>query len=214
MAIAGHRARVMVSGAPVAFADEATTADPELTRFRVTDAAKGVFAPAAPVTVTRSANGTDPFAPVPAGEFRLDRLSGAVVFAAPQAPGTEVRVSGQHLALSEAAEAKEYSYTLTGNNADVSSFSEDGYTRRQQAQKDVSGSLSLWTTADRYFENALTAGEPVVLEFYSDRGAGPDLRAWALLNQDEMQAAVDGLLETSVEWEGSADADGRAVSLG
>lgn len=211
MAIAGHRAQVKVSGPPASLADQATTADAGRTRYR-TEASTGVFAPSASITVTRS-DGVGGFAPVPAAQYTLDRLSGAVVFASAQPEGTVVRVSGQFLTLAPAAEAKEFSYTLTGNNTDVSSFG-DGHTRRQQSLKDASGSLSMWTSADRRFESALVSGNPVILEFYSDSDNDPDLRAWAILSSDEMSAAVDGVQETSVEWEGTADADGRVVSLG
>lgn len=213
MATAGFRAQVMVAGAPVPFADAPTTADATLTRFRVSDPDRSVWDRSAAFTVRRSGDAGATFTAVPAGEYTLDRLSGTVVFAAAQPAGTVVQVSGSYLTLSAAAEAKEYSYTLTGNNAEATRFG-DGYARRAQTQKEVTGSLSQWATADRYFEDALASGQPVVLAFYSDAGAAPDLRVWALVASSEISAAVDGLVETSVEWEGTPDADGRAVSLG
>lgn len=213
MATAGLRAQVRVSGPPVAFTNEPTTADETLSRYRIADAARTVWERTGPVAVSRSTDGGGTFSAVPEGEYALDRLSGTVHFHAAQAAGTQVQVSGAYLPLSVAAEAKEYSYTLTGNNTEASRFG-DAYTRRAQGLKDVSGSLSQWTTAERYFEDALTAGEPLVLEFYSDANAAPDLRVWARVSSSEMQAAVDGLMESAVEWEGTSDTDGRVVSLG
>lgn len=214
MSIAGYKAQVKVAGAPVPFTGAATTADAGRTRFRIDDPQRRVLDRGAPIEVRRSGDAGTTFAAVPAGDYTVDRLAGTVVFDAPQAAGTVVQVSGSYLALSVAAEAKEYSYTLAGNNQDATHFSGDGYTRRAQGLKDVTGSLSQWTTADRYFQDALTDGRPVVLEFYSDAGEAPELRVWALVSSSEMSAAVDGLQETSVEWEGTYDADGRAVSLG
>lgn len=212
MAIAGRKARLRVSGPPAAFSAEATTPDASLTRFRIADAGKGVWARTEPVEVRRAVGG-GALETVPASEYTLDRLSGTVRFHAAQPAGTTVEVSGSYLTLSVAAEAKEFSYTLNGSNTEASRFG-DAYTRRAQALRDVTGSLSQWTAAERYFEDALTSGEPVVLEFYSDADAAPDLRVWARVGSSEMKAAVDGLLETTVEWEGTPDADGRTVSLG
>lgn len=211
MAIAGRRALVRVSGAPVAVTGEATTADGALRSFTITNPAYRVWDRAAPVAVTRSTDGTT-FTAVPAAEYTVNRLSGTVTFATPQAAGTQVRVSASYLPLAAAAEAKEFSYTLAGKQAEVSTFGAS-YVQRQQVQRDVTGSLSMWTTADRTFEDALTADRPVVLEFYSDSSAAPDFRAWALVSKDDIKAAVDGMAETSVEWEGTPDTEGRITSL-
>jgi hypothetical protein len=213
MAIAGLRAQVRVSGPPVAFSSEATTADAGRIRYRIDDVGKGVWGRTAPVEVRRSTDGASTLDPVAGAEYALDRLAGTVVFHTPQASGTVVQVSGEYLPLSVAAEAREFSYTLSGNSQEASRFG-DAYTRRAQGLRDVTGSLSQWTTAERYFEDALTAGEPLVLEFYSQADGAPDLRVWAMVSSTDMKAAVDGLMETTVEWEGTPDADGRAVSLG
>lgn len=214
MAIAGRKAQVRVSGAPVAFTNEGTTANAARTEFRPTDPVKSVWDRSAAVTVRRSTDGGTIYTAVPAAEYTVNRLTGAVVFAAAQAAGTLIQVTGSYLPLSVAGEAKEFSYTLSSTNSDASRFG-DSFVRRDAALKDATGSISQWTSVDRYFENALTAGNPVVLDFYSEAtDATPDMRAWALLSSSEMSAAVDGLQETSVEWEGTYDAEGRAVSLG
>lgn len=212
MAIAGRKAQVRVSGAPVSFTAENTTANAARTEFRPVDPLKSVWSASAAVTVRRSTDGTN-FTVVPAAEYTVNRLAGAVVFAAAQAAGVVIQLAGQYLPLSVAGEAKEFSYTLSSINSDASRFG-DSFVRRDATLKDASGSLSQWTV-DRYFQTALTAGNPVILDFYSDAtDATPDLRAWALISSSEMSAAVDGLQETSVEWEGTFDAEGRVVSLG
>lgn len=213
MAIAGRKAQVRVSGAPVAFTGEPTTPNAARTEFRITDTARALWDPAAALTVRRSTDGTT-YNAVPAAEYTLNRLTGTVAFAAAQAPGVLIQVSGASLTLSVAGEAKEFSYTLTNNTTEASRFG-DSHVRRATVLRDASGSLSQWSSVDRYFENALTAGTPVVLDFYSDASAAaPDLRAWAILSKAEMKAAVDGLAETSVEWEGTPDNEGRTITLG
>jgi|GEM_PF-1237581 len=211
MAIAGRKALVRVSGAPVAISNEATTTDAGRRIFTITNAAYRVWDRNAAVSVTRSPDGTT-FTAVPATEYTVNRLAGTVTFAAAQAAGVQIRVSTSYLPLATAAEAKEFSYTFTGNNLDASTLG-SAFVLRQQGQRDITGSLSMWTTADRTFEDALTADQPVVLEFYNDSGASADFRVWALVNSDEISAAVDGLAETAVEWEGTQDAEGRITSL-
>jgi hypothetical protein len=213
MPIAGQMARVRVSGPAVPFAGAAAEGDDGRTEYRVIDPALRVWAPAEPLTVERSTDDGVSFAAVPQEEYRANRLAGAVVFGAVQPEGTMVRVGGAYLPLSVAAEAREFSYSLQGTSAEAPRFGES-HVRRAPVLRDVTGSLAAWTTADRYFEDALTSGEPVVLEFFSDGDGEADLRAWARLASTEMRAAVDGLGETSVEWEGAPDAEGRSISHG
>jgi hypothetical protein len=52
----------------------------------------------------------------------------------------------------------------------------------------------------------------VVLEFATS-GAGPDMRARAVLDADQIQAAVDGAIEESVNFVGSTDDEGRSFTL-
>lgn len=210
MAIAGKKALVKVSGSAVAFTNEPTTADETLKVFQITDQTKRVWDRKSNITVEESTdNGTTWSA---ASGYSLDRLAGKVIFATAQAAGTQIRVSGSYLPLSIAAECKEYSYSLQGDNQDASSFGAD-FIKRKQGLKDISGSLSQWYV-DTYFKDALTSGEPIVLEIYADSSANYDFRVWALLAKDEISSAVDGLIEAKVEFEGTADIDGRVISNG
>lgn len=213
-ALKGRRAQVLVAGDPVAFAQEATTADGARKVYQVADPLKRLWAASGEVTVERSPDGEEWDVVSPA-EYTLDRLFGRVVFAEAQPVGTLIRVSGEYHPLAVAAGARSFSYTLSANLQERASFDDpDDYTRRRQTLLDVSGSIGRWYSLDRYFADALASGEPVVIEFWSDRNAtAPDLRVRALLAQDQVSAEAAGLIEQEVEWEGTTDIDGRAVSF-
>src|SRR5581483_2923972 len=110
--------------------------------------------------------------------------TGTVTFAAANAGRAAVTLSGKYLPVSVAAGAKSYTWTLEGANLDTTDFdganSSGGLMTRIQAQKDASGTLGRNWTVDTYFRDALLAGTPVVIEFYSDRSLSPDLTVWAL----------------------------------
>lgn len=213
MAIAGRKCQVKVSGGAVPFTTQATTANGTFTQYQINAANMRVWDRSAAVSVTRSPDGVAAATAVPAGEYTVNRLTGTITFGAAQPAAAVIRVSGSYLPLSAAAEAREYTYTLSASNQDVSKMG-DTAVSRIQGLKDVTGSLSHWATVDHYFEDQLAADAPVVLEFYSDNAANavPDLRAWAMVSKAEMKAAVDGLAETSVEWEGATDLEGRMIS--
>jgi hypothetical protein len=212
MAIAGRKAQVKVAGALVAFTNEPTTAVTPLVDYQVTNAAKRVWDRAMTPTVQVSTDGGTTYPTASATLYSINRLTGTVTFS-PALTGTPlVRVSGSYLPLSVVAEASEYSYSLTAKNADYPRLG-DVYATRVQTLKDVSGSLSRWYAADPYFTNALTAETPVLLEFYASSASAPDLRCWAVVNKEEIKAALDGLTETTVSWDGASDTEGRSISV-
>ncbi|MBV9772645.1 MAG: hypothetical protein JO040_01765 [Gemmatimonadetes bacterium] len=212
MATAGRKAQVKVAGSPVAFTNEPTTSLGNSMDFQVTAATKRVWDRTAAIVVGTSGDGGTTYTTAAAGTYTVNRLTGTISFLLPQLGPPLVRVSGSYLPLSVVGEASEYSYSLTAKNAEFSRLG-DIYTSRAQTLKDVTGSLSRWYAADPYFTNALTAETPVILEFYANSGTAPDLRCWALVGKEEIKAAMDGLVETTVSWEGFSDTEGRMISL-
>lgn len=208
MAKAGRKALIKVSGAAVAFTDAATTANGARTEYQITDTSKRVWDPTAPITVERSPDGTT-WTTVTSG-FTLDRLNGKVLFSVAQASGTLIRVDGSYLPMTTAGEAYEFTYTLEADNQDFSAF-QDEWVKRQQGQKDASASLSKWHI-DQTFKDKLESGAQLVLEFYVDSSVGIDLKMWAICASDEISASADGLIEESIEFEGTTDMDGRMVA--
>lgn len=206
MAYAGRKCQIKLGGAPVALSNAATTADGARKVYQITDAAKRVLDPNVVLTIEKSTDGTTWSA---ASGFTVDRLTGKVNFSVAQAVGTQIRVSGSYLPMTAIGEAFEFTYTLEGDNQDVSSFSND-YIKRIQGIKDATASLSRWYV-DNTFYDRLMAGSLCMLEFWIN-GTTPDLKMWAILASDELSGSVDGVIEESLEFEGSADADGRVVS--
>lgn len=213
-ALKGRRAQVLVAGEPAAFLNAPTTANGARTVYQVTDPLLRLWSADAEITVRRSPDGEE-WDVVPPSEYTLDRLFGRVIFDDVQPAGALVQVSGEYQPLSVAAAARSYSYSITATLQERTAFDDpDDYQRRRQTLLDVSGSIGRWYTLDPYFADALASGEPVVIEFWSDRdAAAPDLRVRALIGQDQVSAEAAGLVEQEIEWEGTADIDGRAVSF-
>lgn len=142
--------------------------------------------------------------------YALNRLKGQVVFAS--ATSRTVRISGDYLPMSVAAEAKGYSYSLKANNADNTVFGAV-WVSRAQILKDISGKLEAFYL-NSYFVDALAAGVPVVIELWTNSALSSDIKIWGLIASEEISAAVDGLVEEGVDFEGAPDIDGRSVSIG
>lgn len=201
MAVAGKKALVKVSGAAVGMTAEATTASGNIT-YQITNAAKRVLSLSGTVTVKDGGVAT-------VEAYTLNRLTGTITFGS--ATARTITVDADYLPMATAAEAHEYSYSLTAANSEVPRFG-DNYQRRIGGMKDISGSLSLWHANSDYID-ILTGDDPVVLEFYSNSSGAFDLRCWALLDSDEVKSAVTGGAATeSVSFSGTTDADGRAIS--
>lgn len=108
MAIHGRKALVKVSGAGVAFLDEATTKVTANTVYQITDAAKRVWDRSATITVEVDADGAGAggFVVAAASTYTVNRLTGTITFNADQGVDAIVRVDGTYLPLSTAAEGR------------------------------------------------------------------------------------------------------------
>jgi hypothetical protein len=209
-AIQGRRGLVKVTGAATAFTGEATTRITANTVYQITNAAKRIWDRSATITVKKDA------VTQAANLYTLNRLTGTVTFLADIGGAAVVTVDGSYLPTSNAAEAKSFAYELMKDLLDSTSYDSataDNYHKRKDAGlENASGSLGQWSSVDRYFETALIAGDPVVVELWADRATAFDIRFWALLNKQQIQSAVDGLVGQTVEWEGTPDVDGRVIS--
>ena len=193
--LAGKLATIKISGSPLSLAEEGLTRISD-TEWQISTAAKQV--------IDRD---TDPVLEKLDGEVweeidykSVNKLTGAFTFASPGYGGTEqIRVkSGNYLPLSAAAYAHDYTYNRGIDLHDVTSFREE-YRRKMPGQKYASGTLSQWDVTDSYFADALISGEPVVLELRGQAEGDPQ-RVWALIESDEMAAAVDSLQDEAVSF--------------
>lgn len=153
MAKAGKRAQIKISGEPVVFTDEATTTS-DNTTYRITNQTKTPWCRVCTITVEDGG--------VPTAEsFTLNRLTGEVTFTSSAV--RTITVTGSYLPTTTVAEANEFSYSIEGNNEDVTFFTKD-YMLRKQALKDFTGSFSQWSATDRTAFNALLGADDVVGE--------------------------------------------------
>lgn len=121
----------------------------------------------------------------------VDKLSGIFTFSgAGYTAGSDIRVkTGNYLPMSSAAYAHAYTYRRGVDLHDASIFLAT-HKNRIPGLKYASGTLSQWDMTSAYFSDALTAGNPIVLEF-RDAAASDPLRVWALLESQEMRAAIE-----------------------
>ncbi len=130
----------------------------------------------------------------------VNRLNGEFTFAGDGYDETEsLRVkSGNYLPMAVVATAHSYTYNRAADMMDVSAFF-DTHKKRIAGQKYASGTLSRWDVVDTYFESAITSGNAVVLEFRGTADGDPR-RVWALLESDEMSAAIESPQEEVVSF--------------
>lgn len=208
MALAGKKARVRASGDSVSFTDESfSTTDDQ--NYTIDDEDKLIWDRTAEITVYEDGVETTE-------DYEINRLTGTITFDTVNATRGDITADGDYLPLQTVAEAYEYNYTLEGANSDSTSFGSD-FINREQTLLDISGDISRWYELDDYFTDILLSGDPFIVEFYSfyeenNGGVEPDIRAWIILNSDEISAVVDGLIEESVSFEGTNDIDDNTVA--
>lgn len=141
--------------------------------------------------------------------YALNRLRGTVTYAG--ALSREIYISGNYLPLAEIGAAKSISLKLGASNQDTSIFG-NTFVVREQALKDVSASIAGFYVDDSNLDY-LTGDIPVMIEFYIDRTSTWHIRLWSRMSSEEISSAVDGIIEESIELEGTTDNDGNAVAF-
>lgn len=208
--IAGKKALVKVGGAPVVLTNEAAANAGDNKTWQITTVARRVLDRATAVVVKNGGVAVNPAV----DPFTVSRLNGTVIFT--NADNTRViTVSGKYVPLSVAVGSKNYSYALARTviaDTDFDSANTNtGFNTYQAGMLDVSGSIGRRLTTDLVMRDALRTGDPVVIEFFSDRNAAADLLCWALLDKDQVQSAVDGMQEGTIDFKGAADDYGIAA---
>lgn len=199
--IAGKSASLFATGTALSFTTEATTASGNIS-YQITDTVKRVWDRTATISVFDGG--------VPTVEsYTVNRLNGTITFTG--AVARVITVTGSYLPLTEMAQAKDCSYTISANNEDISAFGVE-YIVRKQALLDFSVSLTQLYVDETYTEY-LTTGAPIVLEISSNSSSTFDVRAWVLPSSDDVSSSVDGIVEEGMEFEGTTDSDLRCLTL-
>lgn len=203
MALPGKKAKVGAYSGSVAFTGEATTATGNII-YQITDTTKRVWCKNCTITVKDGGTPT-------VESYTLDRLSGTITFGT--ATPRTITVDGSYLAVATIGCAFEYDYSLSADNVEATCFESD-FISREQTLKGFEASLSKFYDVNHYFIDKWENDTDFVLELYSDGTTTPDVRAWTKISGDNPSAAVDGLVEESIDFEGTVDADGNCVSFG
>lgn len=128
--------------------------------------------------------------------YSLNRLNGMVTY-----PGTAsrtIKISGSYLPMATAAYAHSMSKSMGAETMDVTAFPAT-HRKRLPGLKFASGTLNQFDVTDTAFSSALIAGLPIVIEDVANSGAEPN-RFWALLEKDEVTAALSGPQDESISW--------------
>lgn len=194
--LAGRLAVIKVSGDPLTAVAEGLTHITN-TEWQITDAIKRVLDRDVTPVLEKS-DGVGGWVEIT--YTKANKLNGKFTFGGVGYVNTEtLRVkSGNYLPMSTAASAHEYSYNRSATMLEVTRF-QDTHKRRIAGTKFGSGSLSQWDVIDTYFEDALTAGEPIVLEFRAETTGNPQ-RLWALIESAEISAAIDSPQDEAVSF--------------
>lgn len=208
MALAGYQSSLKAAGAPVPVVDEATTSLSS-TVFQITATARRIMDPRTAITV--KANGVT----VAPANYTLDRMFGKVTFLAP--PAAPVVVTYSFIPVATVLGVNNSSASFTRDLGDVTEYGNTSK-KKQALLLDVSGNFSTYdplqdldliavgrqTLASRW-----AAGEVFLLEISYGNGAFI-IRMWVVTESGEISAAVDGLVESSWNYQTTTPAENVA----
>ena len=200
MAYPGKHARVLVqSTTSTPFSDEATTADVTNTIYTIDDRDMRYWDRTVPIAVERDGN------PVPENEYRVQHAGGRIYFYEPQDPADTITVSGAYVSVTVAAECREYTLTLESALVDTTVFESQGWRERIAGINGVSGTISGFYNVNNLFTDRLLNQEPLVIELWPNDALGEIFAFYAVLESQELSAAVEGAVETAVGYQSDGD---------
>ena len=212
-AIAAHLCRLYMTGTSTTLTGEsADEVGATGSRFQVTDVTKQILSPAATVV------GKD--AGVGAALDTVDYLFGTVDFTS--SPAGAVTVDADYLPRFEVGTVTDFSISLSSDILDTSTMDGETFRNKISGLVDLGGSLTLLETPNQDYDTGggeiklydlLSDGTPKVLEIdFPDTTEA--LRAWIVIESYENTGAVDGLVETSISFQGAPQSAGQTVVLG
>lgn len=184
---------VQTSAAPVAFTNEATTADAAKQRYTITNTAKRYWDKSTPVTVKVDGN------TVTTG-FTIEYAGGVVVFDVSQGTAV-VTVSGAYLTVSQAGGFFKWSLDLEQETAEVTTFQSSGWKEFMATLKGFSGSAEAYWGNSTFFDNL---GQECVVVFYVDSGAAKTrFEGFAIITGDSLETPNDDIVQESIDIQGT-----------
>jgi len=188
--LAGLNTVIKISGAATSMTAEATTTSDNQV-YQITSTAKQVLDRDTAPTVYDDGVET-------VESYTVNYLNGKITFATVDAGRGPITVTGKYLPMSTAAYAHSMSVSKAVDLHETTAFGAT-HKNRLAGLKSASGTINQFDVADTTYSDALTAGNPIVIEIRSESTAEPD-RYWALLESDEVAAAIGGVQDETVSW--------------
>ncbi len=216
MPLAGHAARLKISGAAVAVTAAACTSLGGGVH-QVTNSARRVFNPSQSLLALIF---YDAGVPISGGNIAaLDIFTGTVTFTSP--PVGAVTVDYEYLPVATVAEAKGVTFTADAGLQDRTTFDSAGVRQKLATLLDTSGDMDLLTAGlddldpvtggVQTLRALLTNGTPKLLEVTL---GSYFLRWWVVLESIETAAEVAGLVTTKVNLQGQPQLLGTSGFFG
>lgn len=212
-ATAGYRADLFVTGAALSMTGESMSDTGDGVTYEVATAARDVWNWRAPLIV--KVDGST----VSASTYNVNYLFGQVVFNS--APGGTVTVDGEFLPKYRFALGREASFDDTVEELDITVFQDD-HIQRMYGLADVEGSLTGLSllneeigTGEKTLREVLKDRDFIVLSYSPDSEQTFTQRAVIMFTNASLSAAVDGLVESTLDFQGAAPRDmtGEQVSV-
>jgi hypothetical protein len=196
MATPGKVGRVLIQKpdfTPVAFTDEATTADATKTRFSITDDTKCYWDRNTPVTVEVDSS------PVATG-FHIEYPGGVIVFDEEQTGA--VTVSGKYIEVEQLAGFFNWSLTVDNKTIDITCFESGEWADFLLATKSWNASADKFWASDADFTQRL--GQEVIVALYADFGtAKTRFEGYACMNSDAVDVTVNDVIKDKISFQGT-----------
>lgn len=195
MALAGKVGAVYVqtSAAPVAFLDEATTANAAYTRYTITNATKRYWDKNTAVTVKKNSV-------VQTTGFTIEYTGGVVVFDTPLLGTDVVVVSGNYLTVAQSGGFFNWSADTGADMSDITTFASNGWKEVQPTVKEWSGSAEAFWGDSSFFDKL---GTEVVVVLYVDAGAAKyRFEGFAIITGNGIEVNVDDVVQESIDFQG------------
>lgn len=179
--------------APVIFTDEATTPDLSLTRYTITDTTKRYWDKNSAVIV--QVNGE-----VQASGFDIEYCGGVVVFNEARDSEDDVLVSGSTVAVEQHGGFFSWSAELGMDTSETTTFMSNGWKEFIPSIKEFTASAESYWGDEEFFSRL---GQEVVIALYVDTTSSKArYEGYGIINSDGVEAAVDDVVNDSIEIQG------------
>jgi hypothetical protein len=183
---------VQTSDAPIAFTDEATTADATLKRFTITDAVERYWDKNTDVVVKKNN------AAITAG-FHLEYAGGVVVFDEALLGTDSITVSGKYVTVAQAGGMFNWSVDLSIDTQEKTTFVSGDWKEYEATIAGFSGSAEAYWGDDQFFQ---ALGTEVILALYINETGPVAYEGYAIIAGDGITADVNELIQEDIEFTG------------